>query len=210
VKVASAPVDVAPHRNPLMPLRRTPRPIVAKGTAVPEWFVRWATDEEGALALLRKQGVDQAIESAASGAQLMAIADIMRHRGRDQAAATRALLSVVDRFPGDQNAFVAANNLADIYDGQGKPDLAAKYRAEAQLRAKVADAFSCNQITEETDKTKAAHLAMEYLRRYPNGQCHEQVQEMVQPDDAVPPAVDPAPAHLALPAPVAPAAPTSP
>lgn len=205
--VASRQNDAAPRHNPAAPARRTHgKHAAAKGAGQPEWLVLYPTDEDGALVLLRKQGVDQAINQAHNATELMAIADIMRHKGRDQAAAVRAFRRVVEAFPGDQNAFSAANYLADLYQGQGQADLAKEYRDKAKFFATAADALYCNLIDAETDKTKAAGLAMEYLRRYPNGQCHARIREMVQQDDA--PAVDP-PAASAVPS-VAPAAPPSP
>lgn len=214
--VASAPIDAAPRRGVALPARRSlpnARPH-AKGAAQPEWLQRYQTDEEGAFALLQKQGVSEAIDKARSATELMALADIVRHRGRDPGASVRAYKRVVDAFPGDQNAYTAAIHLAEFYERSGEVAMAQLYRERVKLQATMQDAFMCNEINMERDKTRAAERGSEYLRKYPNGQCAERVREMLQGDDA-PPAVDapvaPATAAPVLPplAPIVPPAPTT-
>ena len=186
-RVASAPVDAAPRRG-ASPARRpagSPR-AAAKRAGQPEWLARYHTDEEAALVLLRKQGVNEAIDKARSATELMAIADIMRHKGRDPAAAARAFRRVVDSFAGDQNAYSAANYLAEFYQSQGEMALAQQYRERAKLQAMAADALYCNLIAEEPEKTRAADLGSRYLAKYPNGQCHERIREMLQAEEPAP------------------------
>src|SRR5262249_37629646 len=104
IKVSSTPTDVAPRRNPSVPVRRPSKHQTAvKGVAGPEWLVRYnALDDDGALALLRKQGdISAIIESSKGAGELQAIADLMRHKGKDQGAAIRALTRIVESFPGD-------------------------------------------------------------------------------------------------------------
>jgi hypothetical protein len=205
--VASARNEAPPRRIPALP-QRTPqkaRNAAAKDPAQPEWLARYQkNDDDGALALLDKQGgVDQAINQARSAGELMAIGDMMRRHGRSPAAAMRAYRRVVDSFKGDQNVSLAANYLADHYQGLGEATLAQQYRETAKLHMTMADALFCNLIEQEGNKAEAARLAMKYLAKYPNGQCHERAQELVPAEDATPPAGD-APLPAAPPAPVAP------
>lgn len=189
---ASASDSKPARRYPVMPLRRpSPQPADVQVPGQPAWVARYPSDEEGALRMLHKQGVDKAIDVAGSAAELQTIADLMRHKGRDEAAAVRASRQLVERFPGDQHAFHAANFLVDYYQRQGNADLAKQYRDQSRALAMMADALFCNLIVGEADKTKAKSMMLEYLSKYPNGQCHAQFKEATQRDDATPAASAP-------------------
>jgi hypothetical protein len=193
-EVSSAPVNAAPRRIPaLLPQRRpsTQNPNAAKLAGVPEWFTHYLADEERALLLLRKQGVNQAIDTARSAAWLMAIADIMRGKGRDQIAEIRSLDRLIQSFPSDQRASLAAGRLAQIYEARGEPARAKEYKDRvkplAQSATTGADSLVCDVIRHEPDKNKAALLAKEYLDKYPDGECRDEFERVVAGDTLNPP-----------------------
>jgi len=209
---ARRPIDASARRNPAAPLRRPKgqRLGAVKGAGQPEWYTRYlAADEEGALQLLRKQGVSQAIDTARGPTELMALAEIMRGKGRDPAAEVRACERLVQSFPTDQRASLAADRLASIFEGRGESARAKEFRDKVRPLAQNAttgsDSLFCELIRREADKTKAALLAKEYLDKYPDGECRDDFERLVQ---AGAPTADPAPApapdHAPAPAPSAP------
>jgi tetratricopeptide (TPR) repeat protein len=173
---------------------------VAK-TAGPDWLVRLnAQDDEGALALLKKRDIGEVIATAHSAAELISLGDLMRGKGKRQDAAIRAYARIVEAFRSDGYAYLAANYLAGMYEGMGKQELAEAYRAQANQLApntagRAGDSIYCEgikaQMRKETDKTRAAGLAKEYLDKYPDGVCHEELEQIAQSAPAVPPVVDP-------------------
>jgi ferric-dicitrate binding protein FerR (iron transport regulator) len=210
--VSSAPINnAAPRHAPAMIAARRPpgpRPIAVK--TGPEWLIRHdANDDEGALAILRKQGVSQSIDTAHGAAELMAIAEIMSGKGRDQAAEVHAWERLLQGFPNDQRASLAANRLAAIYEARGETARAKEYRDKVQPLAQNAttgaDSLVCNLIRQEADKSKAAVLAKLYLDKYPDGECRDDCERLAQ-GTAPAPSADPSPG----PAPAAPTAPTAP
>ncbi|MFT3767654.1 MAG: FecR domain-containing protein [Minicystis sp.] len=197
--VANAPIDAAPRPRSSGPARRPngQRPLALKGAGTPEWYAHYPMDEEVAIQLLRKQGVNQAIDTARSAVELMAIADIMRGKGRDPAAEIRALERLVQSFSKDQRASLAAERLAWIHEARGDAARAKEYREKVRPLAEIAttgrDALLCELIRREPDKTKAAAAAKEYLDKYPDGECRDDFERLVQ-TGAPPAAPDPAPA----------------
>jgi ferric-dicitrate binding protein FerR (iron transport regulator) len=165
--VASTPVDAKPPQHRAARPRRhgEAHPSLPKPASLSEWFTHYPHDGAGALALLRKQGVEQAISQARSPAELAAIAELMA--GLDPAACARALERLVRDFPRDQRAPLAARDLAVMYKRQGNEARAQEYREKIAALAKNAntgsDALFCDVIRHETDKTKAALMAKEYL-----------------------------------------------
>jgi hypothetical protein len=200
--VSSAQPDVSPRTGPGPRLRpQLGRPPVLKGAGQPEWMAKLAAnDEEGAYQLLLKAGVQPSIEGARTAAELMAIGDIMRHGDRNRGAAVRAHQRVVESFLTDPYAHLAAHYLAEHYKALGDLGRVKQYVELGENLAKTADASFCNLIDQEQDKTKAAQRAMEYLGKYPNGQCRARIEKMLQPEEPTPPAGDPP----APPAPVTP------
>jgi len=195
--ISSAPTDTKPRRNPvLLPLRprASQRPVAAKAG---EWFAHYPADDTGALVALRKQGVAQAIETARGANELMAIAELMSGKGGDQGEEIRALERLVRAFPSDQRASLAADRLGRIYDAHGDAKRAKNYKDKVQILAQSAttgsDSLICDLIRREPDKTKAALSAKEYLAKYPDGECREEFERLVQ-RDAPSPAPEPAPA----------------
>ncbi len=195
---SSPPTYAKPQRNPPLPRGRAQgqRPIAAKGG---EWFAHYPNDETGALQLLRKQGVVQAIDGAHGAAELMAITELMR--GKDQVEEIHAMERLVRAFPSDQRASLAADRLSRIYEARGETRRAKEYKDKVQPLAQNAttgsDSLICNLIRRSPDKTKAALSAKEYLAKYPDGECREEFERMVQGDapspSPEPPAAPPAP-----------------
>lgn len=204
--VSSAPINAAPRHAPVMAARRPAgqHPAVAKSG--PEWLTRHdANDDEGALAILKKPGVNQYIDTARGAAELMAIAEIMSGKGRDQAAEVRAWERLLQGFPNDQRASLAAGRLAAIYEARGEGARARDYREKVQPLAQNAttgsDSLFCNLIRREADKTKAALMAKEYLDKYPDGECRDDCERLAQ-GNAPSPTIEPSPAASAAPAPL--------
>ena len=194
-------VDARRERDRALPPRprKSPQASLAKLANVPEWFTHYPGDGDRALALLRKQGVDKAIDQAHSAAELNAIAELMS--GRDQAAELRGWERLVRDFPSDQRAFLAARDLGRIYEASGDLTRAKEFKDKVEPLAKNAttgsDALFCDLIRRETDKTKAALMAKEYLDKYPDGECRDEFEQQVQaeapvtPGDASKPAATP-------------------
>jgi ferric-dicitrate binding protein FerR (iron transport regulator) len=173
------------------------RQMVAKASNVPEWFNHYPGDYALALSLLHRQDVGVAIETAHDAAELMAIAELMSGKSEE----IHALERLVRAFPSDQRSSPAAERLARIYEARGETLRAKGYHDQVQILAQNAttgsDSLSCDLIRRETDKTKAALSAKEYLAKYPDGECREEFERLVQgnaPAPAPAPSVDPAPA----------------
>jgi ferric-dicitrate binding protein FerR (iron transport regulator) len=205
--VANAPIDAARpdgRRGPSLPARlpASPRGAAVKGPVQPEWLAHYPGDEDGALQLLRKQGVDKAISGARTAAELMAIANIMRGKGRDPAAEIHAWDRLLQGFPKDQRASLAADRLASIYEARGEMGRAQEFRDKVRPLAQNAntgsDSLFCELIRREPDKTKAALMAKEYLNNYPDGECRDDFERLVQAGAADP---APGPAPVPVPAP---------
>jgi hypothetical protein len=210
ITVASTPTDAKPPRSRALSPRRAngAHPAAAKGAGQAEWFTLYLTDQAGALSLLRKQGVTSALDNAHGAAELMAIAELMSGKGGDQSAVIQAYERCVHFFPSDQRAPLAADGLAKIYGARGETALAKKYRDQVQPLAQNAttgsDALICDMIRRETDKTKAALSAKEYLAKYPDGECREEFERLVQGDTPAPPAPTTTPPLNPTPSPAAP------
>jgi hypothetical protein len=199
---ATTPVDTKPtHGRPLRPRLSTAssRQLAAKASNAPEWFTHYPADYAQALTLLRKQDVGMAIETAHSPAELNAIAELMSGKSEEVLALDR----LVRAFPGDQRSSLAADRLAKIYEGLGDKQRAKGYHDRVQVLAQNAttgsDSLVCDLIRREPDKTKAALTAKEYLATYPDGECREEFERLVQQGNAPAPApsADPAPAPSA-------------
>src|SRR4029079_10985542 len=120
-------------------------------------------------------GIDGAIVTARSVAELAAIRDIARSKGGDPAAALNALTQVVERFPSDPYAEIAAYTLGGMYEKTGQADQAQKYFERARsLKGVLAEDAACKQIRAEHRagrKDEAARMGTEYLNKYPDGRC---------------------------------------
>lgn len=141
-KVEAVPIHgttaaLSPTNAPLAPTRiagrLASRPRPGAPAIGPQRPAPWleqsnAGNDAEALALLKQQpgGLDGAIQAARSAIELMAIRDIAL-KGGDQAAANSAYERVVESFPGDQNAPLAAYQLGMSYQRGGQSDRARKY-----------------------------------------------------------------------------------
>lgn len=205
--VTAAPTNVTRPR--LLPTPRlqptdTMSPVtVDEVPPVSDWRTRVKAGElTEALGMLRSQpgGIRGAITSARSATELMAISDVARLKGGDPSAAVDALTRVVQDFPSDPNAQVAAWTLGKMYEKMGQPVLAQtyfeKYRSLSPDGVLAEDAL-CKQIRAEhraSHKDEAVRMGKEYLSKYPNGPCKEDVERIISGEDAPAEEEGPAPA----------------
>ncbi|WP_438025968.1 FecR domain-containing protein [Sorangium sp. So ce233] len=153
----------------------------------PDWRARYnAGNVAEALQSLHQQsgGVDGAIASAKTARELMDLSDLLRTKGGDRAAAMRAFARVVEGFPADANAPIAAYKLGDMYASMGDAALAARYFAQARSlspEGNLAEDSFCKRIRAEVvagHKDEASQMAKEYAATYPDGRC-EDVQRIL-------------------------------
>lgn len=177
-----APHEIA-HVPLALPLRAEAQAVVP---AAADWRVRYNAGElSQALELLRQQpgGIDGAIASARSASELAAISDIARAKGGEPGAAVKALTELVDRFPSDPYAEIAAYTLGGMYEKMGQADNAQKYFARARsLKGVLAEDALCKQIRAEhlaRRKDEAERMAKEYVNKYPDGRCKEDVERIL-------------------------------
>ncbi|MEP7125160.1 MAG: FecR domain-containing protein [Byssovorax sp.] len=177
----------------------------------PAWYTSYEKGNEDAtaLALLRQQpgGAEGAITNARSPQELMAISTIAGGKNGDPGVAIAAMKSVVDRFPEDVNAQIAAISLARIYKASGKEDLSTAYLERAnKLNGPLAEDALCRRIKGERlagHKDEAIRQANEYVAKYPDGRCKDEVGLALASDDGA----GGAPAVVVAPAPTGSAAP---
>jgi len=184
---AALPRNIAPLPLPLPLPTETPSVTVA----APDWRTRYNAGELAqALDLLRQQpgGIDGAITSARSAAELAAISDIARAKvGGDPAAALKALTQLVERFPSDPYAEIAAFTLGGMYEKMGQADQAQKYFQRARsLKGVLAEDALCKQIRAEHRagrKDEASRMSREYVNKYPDGRCKEDVDRILSGEE---------------------------
>jgi hypothetical protein len=183
-------------------------PIKSLPVAGSGWFARYeANDFDGALALLRQEpgGIPGAISSAHSAGELMAISTLARSKGGDPGAGMSALRTVVDRFPNDEQAQGAAYSLAGMLQASGKRAEATSYLDRAKnLNGPFAEAALCLRIKDELrtgHKDEAIRQANEYVAKYPDGRCKDEVELALASDDGA----GGAPPVIAVPTPAVPA-----
>ncbi|MFO0759075.1 MAG: tetratricopeptide repeat protein [Byssovorax sp.] len=221
-KVEALPIHgptaaLSPTSTPLAPARLASRPGRPKdrrasdrpANAGPEWLEQAnAGHDAEALALLKQQpgGVEGAIQGARSAIELMAIRDIAL-KGGEQGAANSAYERVVESFPGDQNAPLAAYQLGASYQRAGQTDRARKY-FEQYLALSPSGAFAegalCSLISIASgggNKGEALRRSKEYVARYPNGQCKAVERDAEGTVDDEPPAASAAPSAPSAPPP---------
>ncbi len=214
----ASPTHHAPRPSraaiPGQPRVSKPLPVVGPG-----WLSRYeANDFAGALTLLRQEpgGISGAVAGARSANELMAISTLARAKDGDPGAAMTALKTVVDRFPDDASAQVAAYSLAGMLQTAGKGEQARDYLDRAKkLNGPFAEDALCRRIKGERasgNKDEAVRQAREYVAKYPDGRCKDEVELALEGDDGAggslaAPAAPPPPAASA-PAPPAPPVPT--
>lgn len=187
--------DPRPHRTILpQPRDMTSPPHLAETamttTAPPDWRSKYNAGELAqALELLREApgGIDGAIVTARSAAELAAISDIARAKGGDPAAALNALTQLVERFPSDPYAEIAAYTLGGMYEKIGQTAQAQKYFERARsLKGVLAEDALCKQIRAEHRagrKDEAKRMAKEYVNKYPDGRCKEDVERAMSGEE---------------------------
>jgi hypothetical protein len=187
--------DPRPHRRRLpQPPEMTSLPHGIETPMItiapPDWRSKYNAGELApALELLRQGsgGIDGAIVTARSAAELAAISDIARAKGGDPAAALNALTQLVDRFPSDPYAEIAAYTLGGMYEKIGQPDQAQKYFERARsLKGVLAEDALCKQIRAEHRagrKDEAKRMAQEYVIKYPDGRCKEDVERALSGEE---------------------------
>ncbi len=176
-------------------LEATPAPA---GT-ISEWRVKSsAGDFAEARRLLDAQpgGVDAAIASATSPAELMEINDVVVQT--DPAASMRALTRIVDHFPSDGLAQIAAYKLGRMYEKAGQPEQARTYFERVQ--GALAEDAACQRIRAATLRDEAVRAANEYLGKYPEGRCRDEAERAVAGDNSAA-EDDPVPVPSGMPAP---------
>lgn len=178
--------------------------VAVAAPATPDWRTHWDKGNSAeALKLLREQpgGIDAAINNAKSANELMTIAYVARDKkGGEPKAVVRALIQVVERFPKDHNAAIAAGDLHRLYEKAAKAGnanarleadrwavLAQKFERELiPPGARGTDAQLCSQFhTAHRDgrKDEAAKLAQEYLKQHPNGPCRDDAERIAKGED---------------------------
>ncbi len=108
------------------------------------------------------------------GTALAALSDAARYAGRHEVA-VRAMMAQRQRFPNTAAARAAAFLLGRLADDQGEPAAGLawyrRYLAEAPEGAYVAEALGRKMLAVErlSGRAAARDVAVEYLRRFPNG-----------------------------------------
>lgn len=127
---APAPPPPGLSGQPASPVPTALPTTSARAPAASAWRVRHAEgDLAGALEILRRApgGADAAIASAATAQELMDLSDVFRLRNGDRDAALRALTRVVDRFPGNVYAPIAAYTVGKMLAERGNHEEAARH-----------------------------------------------------------------------------------
>ena len=201
--VAIAPVNAVEQRAPVLPQR--PKLLVAsrpKSPGMPDWLARYIDrDYDGSFALLSKRGIQSTIDSAKSAYELNMIAELMTAK-KEPAFAQRALTRLVEKFSGDQRAYLAARDLAKLYEKSGQSDLARDYSNKADQLAAGEDSLDCNRTRERILKSpennaEAAQAINDYLNHHKDGQCREDFEALLQSFRSAAAPGEPAPALAA-------------
>jgi len=146
-----------------------PPPVAV--AAPPDWRAAWDHgDSAAALSLLRGQpgGIAGAIAAAKDANQLWDISYVARSKGGDPGQATAALTKIVDTFPNDPSASLAAFKLGEIYEKAGQSTQAQQYFNRAKSTVSFADDASCRQLRGERrsgNKDEVVRLVKEYLAK---------------------------------------------
>jgi TolA-binding protein len=171
--------------------------------AVPGWQVlAGQLDYEAARRALDGEGGFETALAQAAPEQLMILHDIARATG-DRAQALRALQRVVERFPDDPNAPIAAWSLGNLLEASG--DRAGAAQAYSRYRslspqgdfAEDALARQVQVAVEQGDLPQARRLAAQYEQDFPNGRHIDELQALLEElADAGPDAFAPSPESL--------------
>jgi hypothetical protein len=177
---APPPPAVASSPAPAHAVRKPARVVASVDSrAVADWVPqRWparvsAGDAKGVVAEAVAHGLDAAVADADADA-LVALADAARYTGRSYLA-ERALRAQRTRFPGTPAADAAAFFLGRLADDRGAAadglDWYRRYLTEEPQGAYAAEALGREMIgvARLSGRPAARALALEYLRRFPDG-----------------------------------------
>jgi TolA-binding protein len=170
------------------PAPADPPPPAPTAAPVPDWqTLAGQLDYEAARQALDRQGGFAAAVSEASPEQLMILHDIARATG-NRRSALQALQTVVQRYPDDPNAPIAAWSLGNLLEASG--DRAGAAQAYSTYRslspegdfAEDALARQVQVAIEAGDLAQARRLATQYAQDFPNGrhsdELHAQLDEL--------------------------------
>ncbi len=192
-------VEAPPRVEPTGLVAPELAPPATPAVAPAEWYELWREDEyQRAREAIERQGGFEAVLESASADQAMAMVDIARF-GHENALAVAALRRIVDRFPGDPNAPLAALTLGNLLDRAGDAKGAAAafsaYRALSPDGDFAEDALA-RQIEAalgEGDAPRARELLAQYEKQYPAGSRLETLRaEVAAAPLPVEPAAEPA------------------
>lgn len=157
------------------PVSSPPTASLPPATVAPEWQ-RLAQQGEYAAAsrALDALGGFDAVLTQSTAEQLMSLVDIARATGQ-RSRAVAALRRVVDRFPSDPNAPLAAWTLGNLLERSGdKPGAQKAFAAYRALSPKgdFAEDALARQVEaalEQNDVERAKKLAEQYEKDFPSG-----------------------------------------
>jgi len=174
-------------RESLPPAQPEPAPAATPPPAptaapVPEWqTLAGQLDYEAARQALDRQGGFGAAVSEASPEQLMILHDIARATG-NRRSALQALQTVVQRYPDDPNAPIAAWSLGNLLEASGDRAGAAQaystYRSLSPQGDFAEDALArqVQVAIEAGDLAQARRLATQYAQDFPNGRHNDELR----------------------------------
>jgi len=170
---AAPPAEPAPVAAP------TPAPAAAPAS---DWqTLAGQLDYEAARQALDRQGGFGAAVNEASPEQLMILHDIARATG-DRRSALQALQTVVQRYPDDPNAPIAAWSLGNLLEASGDRAGAAQaystYRSLSPQGDFAEDALArqVQVAIEAGDLVQARRLATQYAQDFPNGRHSDELR----------------------------------
>jgi hypothetical protein len=152
----------------------------------PDWqLAAGQLNYEAARQAVDREGGFPAAVSHASPEQLMILHDIARATG-DRRSALQALQSVVQRYPDDPNAPIAAWSLGNLLEASGDQAGAAQaystYRALSPQGDFAEDALArqVQVAVEAGDLAKARRLATQYEQDFPNGRHNDELRAQLE------------------------------
>jgi len=156
-------------------------------SAAPEWQVLADKGDDYVAAwqaIERQGGFDAVLRSAGSAVQLMSLVDVARGNGK-RADAMRALRAVIDRFPNDPRAALAAYTLGNLLENAGDRIGAAKAYAEYRALSPKGD-FAEDALARQLDAAIAEgnvdlskQLLEQYTKDFPTGRRLAELRKRV-------------------------------
>jgi hypothetical protein len=168
---APAPIVATPHSSPGTP----PATVNTKGAPRRESWQELLTrgDFESIVVAANARGFEACI-TGCQASDLRSLADAARYTGRGELA-EKCLLALRQRFPTGANAAAAAFMLGRTHETRNQPTTAQRwyetYLAESPEGEFAAEALAgkMRAVTTTRGPASAKPLALEYLRRYPQG-----------------------------------------